>query len=270
MKRTVLFALACLLAGWSASRQSAFEFAIIGDRTGEPRAGVYEHVWQDAAAQHPAFAINVGDTIQGGEGSSVAEEWAKVKAIWKKYPFPFFVVPGNHDIWSDASARAFERATGHPPQYSFDWENAHFTVLDNSRSDEFTPAQMRYLEDDLARNRARAPKFVVFHRPNVWLINLMLQNPDFPLHQIVHKYGVTAVISGHTHQFAIVSRDGIEYITAPSSGGHLRDSSFDRGWFFGYMRAKVKGPAVDFTVQELGPPFGKGRSFDVRDWKGGY
>jgi len=44
-----------------------FDFAILGDRTGDSVQGVYEEAWREANLDHPAFAITVGDTIQGGD-----------------------------------------------------------------------------------------------------------------------------------------------------------------------------------------------------------
>ena len=45
------------------------------------------------------------------------------------YPFrsiPFYSAPGNHDVWSDASAKLFGKYTGHPLHYSFDYGPAAF------------------------------------------------------------------------------------------------------------------------------------------------
>ena len=94
-----------------------------------------------------------------------------------------FFTPGNHDIFSDAGRVIYERETGRPSSYSFDWQQAHFTVLDNSGSLQLPDAQLDFLERDLAAHRTADPKFVFFHQP-FWLFPLKLKSSDFRLHQI--------------------------------------------------------------------------------------
>ena len=246
-----------------------FRFAIIGDRTGSAAPGVYERVLSDVDRFHPDFAINVGDTIEGGNDASAEREWSQTWAILKPHRFPFYFTPGNHDVWSTVSQRLWERETGRPLSYSFDCQNAHFTVLDNSRSWDLSDEQMAFLSRDLELNQKRDPKFIFFHQP-FWLLPLKLQSGQFPLHQLVTKYHVRYVISGHTHQFARMVRDGVVYLVVGSSGGHLRipagTDGFAAGWFYQYIAAQVKGAAVELRVHEIGEPFGKGRTFKAEEW----
>lgn len=250
--------------------QNSFRFAIIGDRTGTAQPGVYQRVWRDVAGLHPDFAINVGDTIEGGKDTTAEKEWRAVQAIWKPYlRFPYYFTPGNHDIWSDFSRRLWQRATGHPATYSFDYQNAHFTVLDNSQGPFLTDTQMDFLARDLETYKTRSPKFIFFHEP-FWLLPLELGSGDFPLHKLAVEYQVACIISGHTHQFARIEKDGVVYLTECSSGGHLRiptgTDGFAQGWFFGYSMGRVQGTTVEFTVHELGAPFGQGRTFRAENW----
>ena len=236
----------------------SFRFAIVGDRTGEAQPGVYEQVWREVDRYHPSFAVNVGDTIQGGDDATAAQEWESVRKVWTTYSYKLFFTPGNHDIWSAASEKIYEKFTGHPPMYSFDWQQAHFTILDNSRTENLSEPQMKFLAEDLERNRDRNPKFVFFHRPTVWLIPLKFQS-DFPLHDLVRRYHVAAVVSGHTHQYTRIEKEGVVYLSVGSSGGHLRGTGFKEGWFFQWAQAEVRGGKVDLRVKELGPPLGEGR-----------
>ena len=243
-----------------------FRFSIIGDRTGEAKAGVYEQVWKEVNALRPDFVINVGDVIQGGNDATADREWRDVEAVWRRYRYPLYFTPGNHDIWSAESEKLYEKYTGRPPFYSFNYQDAHFTILDNSRTQNLSDEQTRFLERDLEENRGRDPKFVFFHRPEVWLIPLKFQSP-FTLHNVLAKYHVTAVFSGHTHQFVHLEKDGVLYVCVGSSGGHLRIAAdtdgFAQGWFYQHILAKVKGSNVNLTVKELDGPNGKGRSFPV-------
>ena len=270
LRGKVLFTAALLLAlatGGSASPADSFRFVILGDRTGEARAGVYEHVWRLVSAARPSFVVSVGDTIQGLRDGTAEAEWRQVEQILKPYKrYPLHLTPGNHDIWSDLSERLFRKYAGHAPQHSFDHEQAHFTILDNSRSDDFSTEQLAFLEKDLQAHAAQPVKFIFSHRPS-WLVNVALQNPSFTLHRLARQYGVQYVIAGHVHQMLRFSLQGVTYISVPSSGGHLRNSEkYEDGWFFGHSTVDIRGHDIDFRLQEAKPPHGQGRLTKALDW----
>ncbi len=135
----------------------SFHFVILGDRTGEAQPGVYEHVWAEAARENPAFVVSVGDTIQGSDDATAEAEWRQVEQILAPFrKFTLYLTPGNHDIWSEKSARLFREHAGHAPHYSFDYGPAHFTILDNSRSDDLPTDELAFLEEDLKAHRGAA------------------------------------------------------------------------------------------------------------------
>jgi 3',5'-cyclic AMP phosphodiesterase CpdA len=241
-----------------------FRFAILGDRTGDAQPGIYEQVWREIDAWHPDFAINAGDTIQGGDDRTAAAEWRQLRPLWDRRRFRMYFTPGNHDIWSPASRAAFEQQTGHPSFYGFNYQGAHFTVLDNGRASEFSmnlsDSQMQFLERDLVENRDRDPKFIFFHKP-FWLIPVKLQSSHFAFQDLIANYGVRYVVSGHGHQYVRALEDGITYLEVPSSGGKLKGQGFARGWFYGWVGVTVKGTKVEISVKEIGAPFGEGREF---------
>lgn len=257
--------LSVLLYGATASQPDSFRFVIIGDRTGEAQPGVYERVWKEAAAEHPAFAVGVGDTIEGLHDDTAEAQWIEARLAWPA-GFGFYLAPGNHDIWSPLSAELFRTYAGHPLHYSFDYGDAHFTVLDNSRTDQFSPAEIRFLEQDLKEHAAQPLKFIVSHRPS-WILKAMIGDADFPLQQIAKKYGVQYVIAGHLHEMLHMQLQGIDYVSMVSAGGHLRGAmKYQDGWFFGYGTVDVHGRDVRFSVHELGAPFGQGRTTELNAW----
>jgi predicted phosphodiesterase len=221
-------------------------------------------VWKEAASENPAFVAAVGDSI---EGRDPAAEWREVAAIWKPYRrFPLYLVPGNHDISSVETEQLFRKYSGHPVRYSFDYGNAHFTVLDNSRSDELTAAELTFLEEDLKAHAAAPVKMIFSHRPS-WIVPVALHNPDFPLHRLAKQYGVQYVIAGHVHQMLHFELEGVTYISMASSGGHLRlTNKYEDGWFFGHARVAVSGREIEFQIEELKPPHGQGRVTKAKDW----
>ena len=258
---------ALLLATAASEPGNDFRFSILGDRTGDAEPQVYERVWHDTGIMRPDFVLNVGDTIQGGNDATAEAEWRALRPIWDRYQLPQFFTPGNHDIWSAISRKIYEKETGHPASYGFNYQQAHFTVLDNSQTENLSDQQMEFLERDLQQNKNRDPKFVLFHKP-FWLIPVKFQSGQFPFHQLVKKYGVRYVISGHGHQFVRGVQDGIVYLEAGSSGGKLKGQGFEQGWFFGQILARVKGSMVEMTVKEIDGAMGKGRSFPVEELGG--
>ena len=261
-----VLALALPRAGAPAAPAS-FRFVILGDRTGEAQAGVWEQAWREAAAENPAFVLEAGDMIEGLHDATAPAEWQALQAILHPFSrFPLYSVPGNHDIWSEASEALYQRNTGHPPHYSFDYGDAHFTILDNSRQDELPPGELTFLDTDLKAHAAQPLKFVLMHRP-FWLIDVAVRNPNFALHQLARKYGVQYVIAGHLHQLLRFELEGVTYISLPSSGGHLRASGkYEDGWFFGHSLVEVNGAKAEFKVEELKPPLGQGRVTRLADW----
>jgi predicted phosphodiesterase len=260
-------AVLCLSAAIAATAADGhFNFAILGDRTGGAQSGVYEQVWDEAAAERPSLLITTGDSIEGMDDAAAQSQWAEVERVWKPSGFPLYLTPGNHDIWSAASEQLFQKHAGHPPRYSFDCAQAHFTVLDNSRSDELSAEDLDFLEKDLGIHATAPVKFIISHRPS-WLMNVGFRNPDFPLHRLARRYGVQYVIAGHVHQMLRFELEGITYLSMPSSGGHLRLSgAYQDGWFFGHARVEVSGRDIDFQIEELKAPRGQGRITKAADW----
>jgi 3',5'-cyclic-AMP phosphodiesterase len=258
--------LSILLWGQRVPNQDSFRFAILGDRTGEPQPGVYQEVWQEIAAEQPAFVVSVGDTIQGVQDESAETQWREVDRMLMPYRrYALYLAPGNHDIWSAKSEQLFKQ---HAPglHYSFDYHQAHFTILDNSRSEGLSNQELGFLEADLKAHQAQPLKFVISHRPS-WLLNVALQNPNFGLHQLAKRYGVHYVIAGHIHQMLHLELEGVDYVSMASSGGHLRLSgAYDDGWFFAHAVVEVEGRNVSFQIHEAGSPHGQGRVTKLADW----
>jgi predicted phosphodiesterase len=247
--------------------QNRFQFVILGDHTGEAQPGVYEQVWNEAAAERPAFVLSVGDTIQGLDDAAAARQWKEVSRVFRQHAgIPLYLVPGNHDIWSAKSEALFRKFAKHPPHYSFDFEGLHVTVLDNSRAESFSANELHFLEQDLRAHKQAQTKLIISHRPS-WLLPVLFANSNSPFHQIAKKYGVQYVIAGHIHQMLCFELDGITYLSMPSAGGHLRASKrYEDGWFFGHTLVEDVGSALRFTIEEVRAPFGEGRITQQQDW----
>lgn len=261
-----IIAAGLLCVGIAADGQT-FRFAIMGDRTGEAAPGVFEEAWREVNADRPDFVVNIGDTIQGGEDSKTASEWQHIRELMAPYRrLRLFYTPGNHDVWSDASAAAYQKFTGRPLHYSFDYEQAHFAVLDNSRTEQLSTGEIAFLKVDLEAHSKQPVKFIFFHRP-WWVVKVLLQDPDFSLHKLAKQYGVQYVICGHIHEMLHFEMDGVTYLSMASAGGHLRNpKTYEKGWFFAHSLVTVRGNQIEMQIKELAPPFGRSRVTTPQDW----
>ena len=238
-----------------AAPADGFHFALLGDRTGEAQPGIYERVWRQMAAAKPAFVLSVGDTIQGQDDATAEAQWKDALRLLEPYrQIPLYLAPGNHDVWSEASAKLFRQYAGRDLHYSFDSGGAHFAVLDNSRSDAWPAAELAWLEADLKQHAPAEVKFVVSHRPS-WIVDAGLGSTAGPMHGLAKRYGVCCIVSGHVHQLIHASLDGVTYLALPSAGAHLRlNGTYPEGWFFGWTDVEIRGREVRFQVHALDGP----------------
>ena len=248
-----------------------FRFAVIGDRTGGAQPQIYGRVWREVDLMHPEFVVNVGDTIQGAEDALAESQWMELRPVWARYShYPLYFTPGNHDVWSDFSRDLYEKESNRQTHYSFNYEDAHFTILDTSTTRRLEDEQLDFLEKDLEAHQDKSPKFVIFHHP-YWIQEILEGTGDFRLHQIAKRYGVQHVLSGHGHRFVRMVHDGVTYMEVGSSGGtmngaRVRGEGFSDGIFYHWIWAHVKGSKVYFTVKEIDGGMGAGRMFRADDW----
>lgn len=87
-----------------------FRFAVVSDRTGNERPGVFGRAVDRLNLLQPGFVMCVGDLIEGYTTSDrLAEQWGEFDALVRGLEMPFFYTPGNHDV-SNAAMEAYWRA----------------------------------------------------------------------------------------------------------------------------------------------------------------
>jgi len=117
--------------GVPADDASTLRFAVIGDRTGLARPGVFERAVAQVDLMQPEFLINVGDLIEGytRDPAELAEEWSHIEGAIGSLRVPFFYVAGNHDLGNDVMLSAWKAKRGEP-YYQFVFKDVLFLVLD--------------------------------------------------------------------------------------------------------------------------------------------
>ena len=109
-----------------------FQFAIITDNAGGARPGVFSKAVEMANMLHPEFVVHVGDLIEG-----YSEDEAQIRAWWQEIDewleqldMPFFFLPGNHDLNSDATVNVWrERFGDDRGYYHFVYKDVLFLMV---------------------------------------------------------------------------------------------------------------------------------------------
>ncbi len=106
-------------------------FAVIGDRTGVARDGVFPQAMKQIGWLQPDFIIPVGDLIEGytPDRAELNREWDGIGAMVAGSGRPFVYVPGNHDLSDPQAVQVWTERHGRP-WYAFTYKKALFIVLD--------------------------------------------------------------------------------------------------------------------------------------------
>lgn len=108
----------------------AFHFAVLGDRTGGHRPGVFAAAVEAVNRLQPDFVIGVGDAIEGytEDRAQIDAEWAEFEALVEKLDAPFVFAAGNHDVSNLAMAQAWAERRG-SAYFAFTFDDVLFLVL---------------------------------------------------------------------------------------------------------------------------------------------
>ena len=182
----------------------------------------------------PAFAVICGDMVHDvGDESEIAELLRITDGLNADIPMRW--VSGNHDV-GDAptpdSLAAYRERFG-ADNYSFDYDECHFAVINSSVA--FDPSNapgewdrlMQFLGDDLsAAKRSGARRIsLLTHHP---LFTRSAEDADDmfiiprerrePIMRVLRDNGASAVFAGHMHVNNYASDAGLEMITTGAVG----------------------------------------------------
>ncbi|ANI79497.1 metallophosphoesterase family protein [Sphingobium sp. EP60837] len=131
-----------------AGGKDEFRFAVIGDRTGQHRPGVFEDALRKVNGLRPDFIINIGDLIEGNSEDlrQIDAEWKEVESATAGLDMPFFYVPGNHDLTNDVQLKEWRRRIG-ADYYSFTYKNVLFLVLNTEDPPQPKIARRKLLDE---------------------------------------------------------------------------------------------------------------------------
>ncbi|MGD0774862.1 MAG: metallophosphoesterase [Candidatus Solibacter sp.] len=178
----------------------------------------------------PDLVLHTGDLVENGKDSAL---WATFFDIERELlrQTSFFPSLGNHERNAQEFYDFFQTRL---PYYSFNWGNAHFTVIDSDlpnvssskiARDAFWAQQTAWLEEDLAANQKADYRFVVAHHPPFTAVERRQgDNPHMTaLTPMFEKYHVTAGLFGHDHNYQHYLKNGIHYVGSGGGGAPLYD-----------------------------------------------
>jgi hypothetical protein len=143
-------------------RPDEFSFVLLADRTGMARPGVFERAVEVTNLLRPAFALQIGDTIEGyaEDPDDVRAQWDEVDAITARLAGPYRRTPANHDV-SAAGARRVWLERGGPLHGHFRFGDVLFLLVDTQDPPPPLIDCLRPIdEDDLAAMPAELVSFV--------------------------------------------------------------------------------------------------------------
>jgi hypothetical protein len=260
MKKLLLAAFfACVVCGCTSTTNESFRFAIMGDTRPPPSGRPVEQTLMFARNIEMAnesggdFAVIVGDLIFGctDDPALVAEEWDHYDAALRRFMIPVYSVPGNHDVWNDASLAIWTERYG-DAYFSWDHKGAHFVALCSELPGEVntvTGGQFEWLKRDLKKTGAKHI-FVFLHKP-LWKRDYVGSDGVdrwAPVHELFARHGVSAVFAGHEHEYCMYPEvDGVSYFVTGGGGAEL-GGSFLQGAFYHIMVADVSASSFDLRL----------------------
>ncbi len=198
-----------------------FQFAIISDRTGGMRDGVFKEAVRKINLLQPEFVISVGDLINGyyDNEEQINREWEDFNKIIDALEMKFFYVAGNHDTWSPFSSSIWEKNFG-LRYYHFVYRDVLFLILhseDGSRAS-VGEKQIQYIAQTLAENRDVRWTFIFIHQP-LWAYDEGGLNTSWEKVETLIKDRNHSVFAGHFHEYTQYERNNSRYYQLATSGG---------------------------------------------------
>lgn len=241
-----------------------FQFAIMTDRTGGHRPGV----WMDAVRKlnllRPEFVVSVGDLIEGytEDENRLASEWAEFLGFIDQLQMRFFFVAGNHDLTNPVMHRLWRERFG-PEWYSFDYKNVHFVCLcSEDPVNKIGEKQLEFLKKDLDANQDARWTLVFVHKP-LWTYaeaQIAERGKDRTNWKRVEAMLVDrphTVFAGHVHHYVQYERNGNEYYSLATTGGgsSLRGNQYGEFDHVTWLTMEPSGPqVVNLRLDGILPP----------------
>ncbi len=234
-----------------------FQFAIISDRTGGHRPGIFSRAVELLNLVQPEFVLSVGDLVEGYTTPGRArEQWKEFQGYVGKLQMPFFYAPGNHDVLTPAMAGVWQEKFGRR-YYHFVYKNVLFLVLNaydgpeveaknggKHFKDQFSKEQLDYIKKAVEENSSVRWTVVALHPP-IWTQTNVAETGWLEVEKMLAGRNYT-VFCGHIHNFRKYVRQGMNYYQLATTGGGSTLRGIDYGEFdhITWVTMKPDGPVL--------------------------
>lgn len=230
-----------------------FQIAIMTDRTGGHRPGIWMKAVESVNLLRPDFVMSVGDLIEGytEDRAQVEREWKEFLGFIDQMEMKFFFVGGNHDLTNPMMHEIWRKHFG-PEWYSFDYKGVHFICLCSEDPNfRIGDKQFSWLTADLKKSASARWTLVFLHKP-LWFISEryrsfgMKDSTNWPaVEKLLHGRRHT-VFAGHAHHYAQFHRNGATYYQLATTGGgsQLRGIPYGEFDHLMWLTMEKEGPYV--------------------------
>lgn len=224
----------------------AFQFAIVTDRTGGMRPGVFSEAVDKLNLLQPEFVVSVGDLIEGytEDRAQLASEWNEFDTMVRRLDMPFFYLAGNHDYTNKVMADVWQERYG-DSYYHFTYRDTLFVMLNSNDGGEthtFSKAQVDWLKKTLEKNPEPRWTLIFTHSP-LW--DRENQDRWGEIEALLEDRQYT-VFAGHHHRYVKDQRHGQKYFTLATTGGvsSMRGSRFGEFDHVVWVTMSDEGPII--------------------------
>ncbi len=263
-----------------------FQFAVIGDRAGGYRPGVFPVAVDMLNLLQPEFVLSVGDFIEGyiEDESELKSQWAAVDKELEQLDMPLFLVPGNHDVNLDPSEQVWLERAGTDRSYShFVYKDVLFLLVSTEdppkndpgpelgekyealKAGKFSGAEagaiVRELEDWAGQVNISDAQLDYFEKVLAenadvrWTLAFMHSPPwmqadagGFARIESLLADRPYTMFAGHTHTYDYRQRNGHDYITMGMTGGAIPARSQGHMDHIAWVTMKDDGPIISHVL----------------------
>ncbi len=232
---------------------SRFHFAVMTDRTGGHRRGIWMQAVRNLNLLRPEFVVSVGDLIEGytDDRQRAENEWKEFLGFVDQLDMRFFFVAGNHDVTNPMLHEMWRKKFGRE-YYSFDYQGVHFLcLLSEDPSASIGKKQLAWAQQDLKEHADARWTFVFLHKP-LWAYaerEIAAGNAD-PTNwkKVEAALGSRphTVFAGHVHHYVQFERNGSEYYQLATTGGgsQLRGQAYGEFDHVVWVTMEESGPRI--------------------------
>jgi len=226
-----------------------FQFAIVTDRTGGNRPGIFSVGIDKLNLLKPEFVMSVGDLIEGytEDIDQLNREWDEFEGFISKLEAPFFYTPGNHDITNEVMEDIWEERFGRT-YYHFVYKDVLFLALNSEEAIQGSGGGG--IEDE----QYEYIKKVLDDHPNVRWTMVFAHQPMWEYDNPRRWWDVEALLEGrnhtvfvgHYHSYVKEKRNKSNYYVLATTGGgsNLRGPLFGEFDHLVWVTMTDNGPVL--------------------------